>query len=531
LNAGSNMRELTHGLNITEKDVAEIISNLNKNELSLVKNIRGIFESFYNPSNEITMKLLNKRLTKVKDYFPIVEDTKLINKAGGKKRIESLFDGKQERDLFSTFQRKSSNTKGSQRIERTGGAGTLKLDFDVIHSQINNTIHDITHALPVRDVQKVLSNKDLRDTIHEALGPNVHNQLVTSLQHVARPIREGMSVAERAAGMARSLTTTAILGLNFAVGLKQTLSLSLTVRELGFTPVAKEVLKLWTNPIAFKNTMAAVDEMEPLIKFRGANLDRELKDVVTLMIPDKYRDMAFAWIRFNDRAAVYPTYMAAFNKEMKAHGDIEKAKKIALDIVEITQPTNYAKDVAATMRGNEFQKTFKSFMSFFSIMTNALNRASRQRVLLRKDGKPFEAAVQAARTYWWLLAVPAYLATSADKGRPATAKETVNGIISMRMAGHPIARVLNNAAFGAYDAQLNPTTSTITKLLGSIKDPDSKDIAVIAGFFAGVPTKPFIRFGEGMENLYQGKTTDITEPLLGPDENPDEFDFIDGGRQ
>ena len=56
-------------------------------------------------------------------------------------------------------------------MTRKGGKLGLDLSLGVLSKHIVNTVHDITHSVPVRDVQKIIADPAYREAVSSTMSP------------------------------------------------------------------------------------------------------------------------------------------------------------------------------------------------------------------------------------------------------------------------------------------------------------------------------------------------------------------------
>ena len=200
-----NFQRLVEGMNLSEGQIIQIVNALSPQEKKVVDDILDLIDGEWNNTNKVTLKLTGKPLGKIEGkYFPIVVDKDISRQA----RLREA-----ERDLFQDVFERSSVERGFTKA-RIGGGEPVDLNFfNVVIEHLNKVIHYNTHALEVRDTQKLLASPRIRGAITQTMGENILRQFQPWLRDVSNPRSQSIQSMEKWARYLRRNSTTAIFGL------------------------------------------------------------------------------------------------------------------------------------------------------------------------------------------------------------------------------------------------------------------------------------------------------------------------------
>ncbi len=519
-----NRYRLVKGNQFTMPQINEIVNTLTAKEKRVVDNIMDIVGAQYDEIATISEVLTGVRPPKVEPYWPIQADTGASEKA-----LEQQQEANLMRQVFSRAAVERGFTK-----TRKGGSDPVELRFfRVVTGHVFKTNHFITHAIAVRNVQRILADPDVKRFIVAARGRAEYRQLMPWLKHVANPrqmkvTNDLQNVAERFVGGLRRNTTTAFLGLKLSVALKQQLSLSQTVNRIGLKWTAKGMEEFYkgvmTNP---RELREFIYSRSTALKYRRANWDKELREWSKQKAPiplspkdPKMQTILFSLITLNDKMATLPSWLGAYYKKMReTNGNEADAIRYADMIVRRTQPTASPKDLAPVMRGSNFQRLFVMFYTFFSQYYNETRRAAE----MRRLGKISQT--DAFVSFFWRTLFPAIasqaiasLFYSGDDDEPWYI-EYGKGVVSYRLAMYPVVGSFINAMMHDYTFQVSPAFESFASLSRTIKSDDWNKKAQYAletsGFAFGWPSRQAVQTWRAIEAMMNDETDDWSVLLRG----------------
>lgn len=396
-----------------------------------------------------------------------------------------------------------------------------ELSFGVIAKHLVQTIHDITHQVPVRNIQKIIADPEYRMAVSHAMGEPIYKQLMPWLHNIARPMGEPNSRVEKVISRIRRHSTVVELALKFSVAMLQPLAYTQTIDQVGMVQAVKALSQFYVDPRA---AMRFINESSPTMANRKEVYDREL-----MQIRDSFDKGAlggsqaatnafFALIDVTDAAFRYPTWLAGYNVEMDRSGDHEKSVDFADKVVAKTQGWGMPKDMAMLQRGgqqrSEMVKLLTMFYTFFSVFTNRfMDTTSKYRI-----GKI--SLSQAVVSYWWILVLPALIEGVVRKRDvPEDPWEALTGALGYLAAGFPLIRDVVNPILTGYRYSFTPAQRALElpgRISNAIKAKDKGDkgrrLAMeameVAGYIFGLPTRQAKITMDGIIDLMDGQTSD-----------------------
>jgi hypothetical protein len=533
LNTGNegNLTALREGYNWTDEQINAITGKLTAPEWRLVQDVWSLYKSMFPKLADVYNKLSGAELVAVEgNYHPLVFD-RTLSWIADKNAAETDL-----KDFFQTIYTKPKVTTGAV-IERKGGKLPPKLSFDVIFKHVADVNHYTSHALSVRDVQKLLSDPKIRSAIETAPdgigGKDAYAQLMPWLQNVAKPKVDPLSITESILKTIRRNATTVALGLKFSVAAFQWLGTTQSIEALGHNNFVKGFLDFYTHR---GDMVDAIKEKSPEMANRAQSWDRELNDAYGRLGIENFKgsqmikDAYFSLITLMDMSVAYPTWQAGYDKGMKEfNGDESKAVYFADMKVRNSQGNALPKDFANIQRGSELKKFVTMFYTFFSSMQNQI--AEVQTRFKYGEKNIFELM----KSWWWIVIAPALLSYLMMERKIPSAKEAVKQIIQYRFGGYPVLRDIVSPVFSDYDYQFSPAARfgevAGKALLEGIRLPtdegDSEKFLRNAfestGYMTGIPTGQALVTIKGFNDLKNGETSDLTRLLLrGPHENEED---------
>lgn len=521
LNSGNdgNVAALKEGWGFTDQQLQDLWTQLSGKERQFIFDVWDLLESLWPMLEDVHYKHTGARLAKVEGfYYPLVFDRNLSRKA-------KEFDEKKKLDQMAYSSYHVTKPEHGNRITRTGGKMAPNLSLSVIQRHFQQTIHDITHQIPIRDAGKIISHEKFRKAVEGSLGQEVYSQMMPWLNNVARPKVDYNSQLDRFLGKVRRNATVVGLGLKLTVALKQQFSLTQTVEKVGLFNTLSGLKQFYTNPL---KAIEEINKMDPSMKFRKSNWNRELQQLYNEINPISSNMKenvisAFFWlIQANDTAATYPSWYAGYKDGMKKFNDHDKAVEHANMVVRLTQPSASPKDLSTIQRGgkqkSELVKLFTMFTTFFMKFQNRMFETHR-RYGLRSPNET--DMFNLFRSYFWLLVVPSAASTTImsllsggydDKEPKDIVKKYGKDALSYYVGGVPFVRDIVNGATSDFGYSFTPATgygeamSRVTKnIMRSLEEGELKisykDISTAIGYSFGLPSAQFNITIDGLLNL------------------------------
>ena len=512
--------------NWDEAKINTILGNVKPEEWLLVRGVWDMFEKQYPDLAAVYKNLSGTTLKKVEgDYFPLVFDRKLSWIADRNATEKEL------RDFFQSIYTLPSVKTGST-IERVGGKLPPKLKFSVIFEKLAEINHYITHAEAVRDVQKILADPRVRAAIEGAPsgigGPEAYREMMTWLQDVARQRSDPISAVESMVKTVRINTSVVAMGWKFSTAAVQFLGATNTIYKVGAGEFTKALAEFYTNREAM---VEKIKGMSSELSGRSKVFDRELRDAYNRIGLDQFRgsqamkDSFFSLISLMDMAVAYPTWLSAYNKGMKDFaGEESKAIEYADMTTRMTQGTALVKDLAGIQRGPELKKILSLFYTFFSAYHQLMSDAW----LKFKFDKTTGNFADFLKAWWWLTILPATIDYMMKEREVPGPGEFIKNFLQMRLTAYPVVRDIMGAVLTDYDYQFSPVARA-GEVFGRFAKQTVKAITPdedvewdkvlrygleSAGYMFGLPTGQAVVTMQGLIDLRNGETSDVSRLLL-----------------
>lgn len=553
LNSGNegNREALKAGFQWTEADLAAILSRLGEREWDVVHKVWNAIEAIYPHLNRAHKQLTGVELKKVQPtpfvattrdgaqvdvrggYFPLAFDRELSWKAD---RQQAMAEAQ---DLFQSIYQKP-NPKSGFTKERVGGRMAPRLDFGVIARHVLDTVHYATHAVAIRDVQKIVTDPRFREGVEAAWSRPVYEQIAPWLQNVARPAREERSRMEQFFARARRNVQVVAMGWKPFTAMLQLTSLTSTAYKVGAVNTMRALGTFLAHPF---ETQEFVAERSIAVRNRRNSFEHSITDALAQFDPVKGGTMAtihgtaHALTGMVDSFVAYATWQAAYTKAMEEHGWNEaQACEYADMQVRLSQGDGAAMSVARVQHANELRKFVTMFYSWFSANYNNIAEANRKAF---GEGVSLPAAVDLAKAYWWLLIGPALLEQLIRRGPPEDDKEKRDmglSILTYFMSSFPVLRsmwdfalgkVFSDGSAGAHRFQISAIQDALEApgdfigALGSKKDRGrkiAKEGLMGAGYLWGLPTRQAVTVMDAALDMADGKTRNPLRFII-PDPN------------
>ena len=518
LNEG-NLERLVRGFGMSPEEISIISGKLSVKEKALANLMQRTVDGKWNAISGVKEKLTGKRMGKVEGYWPIYTDKELSAQA----MLQEA-----QKDLFQDVLNKTFIERGFSK-ERVGGSAPVDLNaFSVFSNHISRVNHFISHAIPVKNVQKVITTPQIKQAITDGLSENYYKQFPVWLRSVANPKTYSMDSSEKVPAWLRKKATSAMLGLKTSVSLVQSGSFTLTVHEIGFKDAAAGLLEFYKHPI---ENIEFIYSQSPQMKFRAKTFDRDVKDWLesrdakSIIKGDaKKGAVLYSMIKTVDKFTTLPSWLGAYNKNMKlSNGNIEESVRFADGVARRTQPSGSAKDLSAMSKGSEWKKLFTMFYTHFSNYQNQM--VSIMDTLKFSPEHPLRKTGNALTAYWWVAVAPALMAKFIRSGgKERNWQEYAKAVIKYGFSGLiGIRDVVGNIIDKRYDPMTSPALALPTavaklgiSLMAEEKKPKTimKAVSDTVGYSTGLPTPQGWITTTGLIDLMQGTTHDLRRLLL-----------------
>lgn len=385
--------------------------------------------------------------------------------------------------------------------------------FSNYFSHVAAREHFIAMSRTIKDLQRLINDKDLKLSIKERFGDEMNQEVQKFVNRAAVPsIYKTHSGLEKTVASMRQSAAIVHLGFNLVTMAKQIPSFALALGEVGFEDMGAAISEVTQD---FKTTWEFVKSRDPQMSNR--QIERELEERKKALQGkggplSKITSRSFDGIKLFDRIAVTIVWKAKYNEVFRKTADeglaIEQAQKAVLR----TQPAAAAKDIASIYAESEFLNVMTQFTNQlnqnYQIITYDIPMRKR---LGTKEGD--EAAMRGAIG----IVFNALMIFIAGHGRIPTEPEDLTEAGMAALIGTvPVVGPLINSVRKGFDglpATLDLFVKKPIEFVYAIADEDPEKVFKNGAYFAAgafkVPFTQIYRSITGIGELAEGETDDL----------------------
>ena len=380
LNTGNkeNYKDINEGNDISHETLVSLFEMLDASELELIQEMWDFTDSFFDETDTVHYNIKGFRLQKVKagmfgreggtvditsadgktvtlrgGYFPIKIDPEMNYQQGAYNELELALNE-------SNAVHFGGSPAAGHAKSRTGATRPVELTLAHWYRHISNVVNYIEMGEIAYDVNKIHNNPEFRRSYQDLMGKEQYDLLNIWLTATVRPgAGAGSDVFTRTLTILQRAAGVSALGIRAGVALKQPLSITSTLREIG----------VWNTAVGIGNMLrmtpwkaaSFVENASALMRDRKQNLEMAqsvlyktadpsvpgVKILGRKITADMVRDYAYTFIRMMDLSAAYPTWLGAYHKRLAVDGNHEAAVTEADRVVLRTQP--YSGNIAKTL--------------------------------------------------------------------------------------------------------------------------------------------------------------------------------------
>lgn len=545
LNMGNetNMRRVMEGENWNPAQVNAVIGSLTREQWNFVQGTWDFLNSYWPQISAkerrmtgITPEKVEARpfVVTLKDgtqmslnggYYPIKYNPARSSKAEADTAAEVL--KQMERGLYTRAQTARGHIEA--RVESVGRP--MRYDLGVIDQHLNQVIHDLSWHEYLVDANRLLRSGPVDSAIREHYGPEV----LSTMRHMMEDIAIGeiptMNVVERGVRWVRSGVSIASMGWNLITAFTQPLGLTQSMVRVGPKWVAKGMGRWLRDASSMESTVQWITGKSEFMRVRAKTQQREISEIRNTIQKGEMRSAVegsfFYLIGKLQLVADVPTWLGMYEKAMAENPDEARAIAMADQAVLDSQGGGQIKDLAQAQRGNEWQKLWTNFYSFFNVTYNQLAETVGETRLVGPSRLPLLAV-----DVLMLTIVPATLGfflKAALKGKDLDdedklAKELVAENISYLMGTMIGLRELNAAVSGSmgYEGPAGARFfADVAKLMKQVEQGEADEAFwraanELGGVLLHYPALQIDRTVRGIVALSDGSTENPIAPLVGP---------------
>lgn len=473
-------------------------------------------------------------------YYPVKYDPNRSHRAA---QNEDKLNAETE-SMFSNNASIQASVNTGATNERTGFYDAIRLSLDVVPAHFQETIHYITHHDPVREINRLIRDARVAQTIKEKLGPEEYAQLRPWLNDIAKDGREAPTKMfwDDMLQRLRFGVTLGAMGFKASTGIIQISGLSNTISEVGMGNTMRGVRAVLGSTTTMKQAWEFAVENSKVMEHRAQTMDREIKNAMRKLegkrgIMPAVQEASMKHIALIQTYMVdLPSWHAAYTKGMAEWGDEQRAFQYADWVVEQVQGSGATKDLARIMRNQtETGRMFTMFMTFFSSLWNM----ERDLVKGAKAGTYSTTTVAAKVMFLFTLPVLFEMLmrgefSTDDDDDETAAQKMLTGVALYPIQSVPFVRDVANAVGGDFGYNISPMQQIMEQGVRTIPEViergftdeeitkgQAKGATKFIGAALGVPgTGQAWATGEHLhEVLAEGEDFTLREFLFGPDRN------------
>jgi hypothetical protein len=384
-NAG-NRERLLQGHHWTEEQANAVMRGLDAKDLALVRGIWKWIASYKSAAFALEERVHGVAPKAVEatpfeingekmegGYFPIVYDNRLSAPP-----MHETAEARAEAMLNGTGGGYAMTAHGHLK-ERQGSQGRpLNLSIDVVGKHVASVIHDLTHREMLIDQNRLLHDKQVKDSIESHWGVGTWRQFDAQLKYVAMGGERDVTGMGKFSELFRQGGNMAQRSFNVLAAAQQIFGIPNALPRLGVANFFKAI------PAAFTPSMHhQAEEMSHALGRRNSLHDENLANQVSrtsaLGFLNPVRHVGMMAINTAWKVLDAHAWWGGFYKAMdQTGGDREKSARIADQIMVDTQGGFEPKDVPQALQGGWAAKLFTNQMSWananYNLMASSILR-------------------------------------------------------------------------------------------------------------------------------------------------------------
>jgi len=544
LNMGNeiNMRRVMEGEGWNAGQVNDVVGSLTRDQWNFVQSIWDYLNTYW---PEISAK--ERRMTGIVPekvasrpflvtlqdgtqmslqggYYPIKYSAARSSKAEADTAAEVL--KQMERGLYTRAQTARGHIEA--RVESVDRP--MRYDLGVIDQHLNQVIHDLSWHEYLVDANRLLRSGPVDQAIRDHYGSEVLSTMRKMFEDIAIGELPSANVVERGVRWIRSGASIASMGWNLVTSLQQPLGLTQSIVRIGPKWVAQGMGRWLRDAASMENTVGWISDRSEFMRLRAKTQQREISEIRNTISKGETRSAVegtfFYLIGKMQLVADVPTWLGQYEKSMASGVDEPKAIAMADQAVLDSQGGGQIKDLSMAQRGNEFQKLWTNFYSFFNVAYNQLTESINETRLVGPSRLPLLAA-----DVLMLTMVPAtlgYFLIAAVKGKDDDEEKLIKNLIAANIT-YPMGMVVGLREFSGvvsgfmgYEGPAGARFfSDVAKFAKQIEQGEADEAFfraanATAGVLFHYPALQLERTVRGILELYEGNTENPLAPLVGP---------------
>lgn len=387
-----NMQRLRDGYGWTENDFNIIKQTLRGDDMRFVQGMWDAIEKLWpymaalekrvsglEPEKVIAQEIEIAGVIWRGGYFPLVYDPR---KSGfGEKQADETESVQQ---FMAKGYGRAATNKGATKTRVDELKAPVLLDYEqVLTSHVAKVIKDISHREAVMSFNKILKDKDVKESLIDRLGEAKYQQMNKWVQRLVSDRADSLHQASGLAGFlmkARTNTAIVTMGWKISTMLSQGAGYFSAMDNVKPQFLMNASIQFATSP---KTTWGMVQEKSGEMRHRADTLERDVKDALLRMRGEEglsadVRRTAFFLTSMADRAISTQVWVGGYNQAL-AEGKIEEDAVRAGDrAVRLSQGAGGAKDLSAIQGSNELMRLLTMYYTPFNVLYARLRDVGHQ---------------------------------------------------------------------------------------------------------------------------------------------------------
>lgn len=288
-----------------------------------------------------------------------------------------------EQDLFSEasdFLDMMPVTRPGFTQSRTKVNRPLSLNLGFLGSHIQKSLKFAMMAPAVKDVQRIITNKEFREKV-SLIDPNVIDDMLVpwlkraSTQSVSNPMRGGWAL-----NYLRSTAGVTLMAGNITNALQQLTGLSVAMSQVSAKSMLRGLFVFISHPA---RSIAAMKDASSFMKARLENFEYEfqnqLETIASSQRPTKVKALrdwtmrhAYFLQTWMQMIVDTPTWLAAYDQAMTKGMSEKEAIFEADSVVRRTQSSFDPESVSRIETGNALERSLLVFYNYFNMQANLI---------------------------------------------------------------------------------------------------------------------------------------------------------------
>lgn len=390
-----NRKRVMDGYGVSEQEVMDTLSNMTEKDWQLVIALWRHIDSYWKETAAVEERMTGVVLAKQKampftitdkqggihhiegGYYPIMYDPT----RSGKAREQEEDDlAKQQMSSNAVLETRRGQIKS--RVEGKVERGVY-LILTPLSRKLDDVIHNICYREAVRDVNKLVNNKEVAEALSEAYGVKLTGD-------IAKWVKDNWAIDDRkdgleeVAAMLRRNMTMAVMGFRVSTAFLNLTNIFPMVEYLGASKTAAALLRFSTN---LRGEWEECKQKSEFIAHRAQTMDRDVREKLAAdrrnlkgKASGWFSDHAFSMIAGMDLMFAVPLWQSEYRRvwqEQAGKGldpDVIERQAVGAGDAAVRRVfgSGDVKDLAPVQRGKEINKNLTMYYSYMNTVFNAL---------------------------------------------------------------------------------------------------------------------------------------------------------------